>query len=137
MKRLNLLVASIAFLLAGGTTPAASDSAGSAGSLVDVTGTWDLAVVFDGGSGNPVFTFHQEGGKLTGTYQGAFGEAPVTGTMEGSAIRFTFKVSPEGQEVTITYTGTVEGSAMKGKVQLGGYGDGSFTGKKRTAPAPA
>lgn len=96
----------------------------------DLTGTWDLAVETAAGPGHPVFTFKQEGEKLTGTYRGAFGEAPVTGALQGANVAFSIKVTAGGQEATITYTGTVEGTSMKGAVKLGAFGDGTFTGKK-------
>lgn len=95
------------------------------------SGTWDLAVETGQGTGNPVFTFTQEGEKLTGRYQGAFGEAPVTGTLRGSEVKFSFKVSGEGQAFECIYTGTVSGDTVKGKVQFGGLGEGTFTGKKQ------
>ena len=104
--------------------PAASPAA------ADASGTWNLNVETDSGSGNPVFTFKQEGETLTGTYKGVFGEAPVTGSLKGNEIKFTVKVSAEGDELTINYTGTIEGSSIKGTVQLGSFGDGTFTGKK-------
>jgi hypothetical protein len=97
----------------------------------DVTGVWDLAVETRAGPGHPVFTFQQDGEKLTGTYRGAFGEAPVTGTLRGAEIRFTLKVKAGGQDATIEYAGTVEGPVMKGTVRVGTFGDGTFTGKRQ------
>jgi hypothetical protein len=83
---------------------------------------------FSGGSGTPVFTFKQDGEKLAGHYRGAFGEAEVTGTITGSAIKFSIKIA--GQDDLVSYTGTVDGDSMKGSIVLGSYGDGTFTGKK-------
>jgi len=114
-----------------GATPAAAQSPGEkGGDKVDVTGAWSLTVETEAGSGNPSFNFKQEGEKLTGKYKGAFGEADLTGTVKGDKIEFSFKVS--GQlEGTITYTGTTDGKTMKGKVNLAGLGEGTFTGKKQ------
>jgi hypothetical protein len=39
-------------------------------------------------------------------------------------------VSAQGSDLAITYTGTVEGDSIKGKVVLGEMGEGTFTGKK-------
>jgi len=39
-------------------------------------------------------------------------------------------VNAQGTDLAITYTGTVDGSSIKGKVSLGELGEGSFTGKK-------
>jgi len=97
----------------------------------NVTGTWNLAVETDAGSGNPTFTFKQEGEALTGTYKGTFGEASLKGTVKGNQIVFSFKTSGQDQELEIEYSGTVDGTTMKGKVKLGGLGEGTFTGKKQ------
>jgi len=97
---------------------------------VDVTGKWSMTVETQAGTGNPTFDLKQEGSTITGQYSGQLGEAPVTGTVKGNEVTFGFKVSGQGQELEVTYTGTVEGDTMKGKVSLGDFGDGTFTGKK-------
>ncbi|MGH9751817.1 MAG: hypothetical protein ACREA2_03455 [Blastocatellia bacterium] len=100
------------------------------GEKIDITGAWSVAVETEAGSGNPSFTFKQEGEKLTGKYKGAFGEADLTGTVKGDKIEFSFKVS--GQvEGTVIYTGATDGKTMKGKVNLAGVGEGTFSGKKQ------
>ncbi len=96
----------------------------------DVTGTWNLTVETQAGTGNPTVTLKQEKEQLTGTYKGRFGEAPLKGTVKGKDIQFSFKVSGQGQELQIEYTGTIEGETMKGKVKMGEFGEGTFTGKK-------
>lgn len=109
---------------------AAAPVASSTTNQADVTGSWDVEVQTEQGSGNPAFTFKQEGEKLTGQYKGLLGEAPLTGTVKGDKIEFSMKVS--GQvEGTVTYTGTTDGKTMKGKVSLAGLGEGTFTGKKK------
>jgi hypothetical protein len=121
MKILSLCVAVYSISLLGYPALAA----------VDVTGTWIFRVETSGGSGSPSFTFKQEGENLTGTYKGLFGEAPLTGTVKGNAISFSFKVSAQGIEGVVTYTGTVDGDSMKGNVTLGDVGEGTFTGKRQ------
>jgi hypothetical protein len=98
---------------------------------VDVTGAWIFQVETSAGSGSPAFTFKQEGENLTGQYKGLFGEAPLTGTVKGNAISFSFKVNAQGFEGTVTYTGTVEKDSMKGTASLGDLGSGSFTAKRQ------
>lgn len=96
----------------------------------DVTGKWTMTVETQAGTGNPTFDLKQEGSNITGQYSGQLGEAPVTGTVKGAEVTFGFKVSGQGQELEVTYTGTVDGDTMQGKVSLGDFGDGTFTGKK-------
>ena len=96
----------------------------------DVTGTWNMNVETQAGPGTPVFTLKQTGKNVTGNYKGQLGEAPVTGTVNGNEVTLKYSISAQGQELTVTYTGTVEGATMKGKVSLGELGEGTFTGKK-------
>jgi hypothetical protein len=113
---------------ASSAAPAAAPA--PSGEKVDVSGAWNFTVETEAGSGNPSFTFKQEGEKLSGRYKGAFGEADLTGTVKGDKIEFSIKVS--GQiEGTISYNGTTDGKTMKGKVSLAGLGEGTFTGKKQ------
>jgi hypothetical protein len=98
----------------------------------DITGAWDFAVETAQGSGNPAFTFKQEGEKLTGTYSGLFGKADVTGTVKGDAVEFTFDVSMDGQTAKMRYKGKVESPGkMKGEVTLGDLASGTWTATKK------
>jgi hypothetical protein len=110
------------------TMPASAPQAGG----VNITGDWSVAVETSAGSGNPSFTFKQEGENLTGMYKGQLGEGPLTGTVKGADIKFTIKVNAQGQDLTIVYTGTIESKdSMKGKVVLGELGEGTWTGKRK------
>jgi len=98
----------------------------------NVTGAWLFQVETPNGTGSPTFNFKQEGEKLTGQYKGAFGEAPVTGTVKDNKIEFTLKVEVQGQAMTLTYTGTIEkDGTMKGTVAMGDVGSGTWTGKRQ------
>ena len=93
----------------------------------DISGKWSFDVVLDAGSGSPTFEFTQTGETLTGMYHGTFGDAKVTGTVKGDKIEFSFG-SDAG---TAKYSGTLDGaSKMKGTVDYGGVGKGTFTATK-------
>jgi hypothetical protein len=94
----------------------------------DVTGTWIMMVQTSAGSGTPTFTLTQKAGVITGTYKGQLGEAPVTGTIKDDEVSWQFNVEAQGVPFTITYTGKVSGKAISGKVTLGQFGEGTFTG---------
>jgi len=104
---------------------------GAAQAKVDVTGKWAFNVETSAGAGAPTFTFKQDGEKLTGHYQGTFGEAEVTGTIKGADITFSFAADAQGTAVKSTYTGTVDKDTMKGKLVIEGLGEGTFTAKKQ------
>jgi|SRR5882724_6365875 len=98
----------------------------------DVTGTWNGAVETDAGSGTPKFTFKQSGETLTGTYSGQLGEAALAGTVKGDDIEFSFKATPQGESLTVKYKGKITSATqIKGTVDLGGLGSGTFTATKQ------
>ena len=120
MKKLTLVLT--AFALA--VTVAAAQK-------FDISGEWVFDVQTDAGGGSPTFVFKQDGEKLTGKYQGLFGEADLTGTVSGKTMKFSFSGDAQGTAMTVTYQGEIESnSAIKGTVDLGGLGTGTFTGKR-------
>jgi hypothetical protein len=116
----------------GDTSVTATKPAAGAPAATDITGTWAFQVESSQGAGTPTFTFKQEGEKLTGQYKGAFGEAPVTGTVKENKVDFVIKIDAQGQQFTITYTGTVEkDGTMKGTAELGEAGSATWTAKRK------
>lgn len=111
---------------------AAAPPAAQSSGAHNITGVWDFTVETSGGSGNPTFTFKQDGETLTGTYKGQFGEAPLTGTVKGDNVEFTIKISASGQSMTVAYSGKITGKeSMKGIVALGELGEGTWTAKRK------
>ena len=102
----------------------------SAALAADISGAWEFTVETAQGSGSPSFDFKQDGEKLTGTYSGMFGKAPISGTVKGDQVEFTFEVpNVDGK---VRYKGTLEsGNRMKGDVEYGDVGKGTFTAKKK------
>src|SRR5687767_5860897 len=98
----------------------------------DVTGKWTFTVTTDAGSGTPTVTLKQQGDSLTGHYSSQiFGEVPFKGTVKDGKITFSFATSVQGTNVSVTYAGSVESAdAMKGTVDFGGVGSGTFTAKR-------
>jgi hypothetical protein len=96
----------------------------------DVSGTWIMDVQTPAGNGKPTFVLVQKGGDLSGTYKGALGEAPVTGTIQGDEIVLNYKVNAQGNDLQVKYSGKLEGNSMSGKVKLGELGEGTFKGTK-------
>jgi opacity protein-like surface antigen len=103
-----------------------------ASAAADVTGTWQLDVQLDQGSGTPTMTLKQEGAKLTGKFSGQFGESEVTGTVDGDSIRFDFTVDAGGAPVKVRYQGKIQsGSAMQGTCEYGEFASGKWTARKK------
>jgi hypothetical protein len=116
--RLRSLTVAVLCCIAAGTLTAA-----------DLSGTWTADVILDAGSGTATFVLKQTGETLTGTYEGTFGKASVTGTVKGDKVEWAFDADQVG---TCSYTGTLQGdSQMKGTVVYGVVGSGMFTAKKK------
>jgi hypothetical protein len=119
------VIAAVAMMI---TMPSANAQAAK----VNVTGKWLFNVETGAGSGTPTMTFTQDGEKLTGKYNGQFGDADLTGTVKGQDIAFSFNVDAQGTALTFKYTGTIENKdALKGKVEIAGLGEGTFTAKRQ------
>jgi len=106
-------------------------SSGLVAQGVNVTGDWAFSVQTDQGAGTPTITFKQDGEALTGKYNGQLGQSDLTGTVKGSAIHFTFTIDVQGQSAPVTYDGTVEKNTMKGKMDIAGMVNGTFTATKK------
>jgi len=108
-------------------------AAAGASDLPDVAGTWALTVETSAGTGTPTVVFEQNGTRLTGTYRGRFGDQPLTGSLEGAAITFSFTVSGPMGSADVTYAGTVAGDEMSGTMRMGERAGGRFTARRQQA----
>ena len=102
-------------------------------SASDVSGTWDLTVVSQQDTANPSVSLVQAGEKLSGTYRGRMGEHKLEGTVRGSEIRFVVTMRFQDQTFLVTYSGTAEEDSMKGTVQFGDRGSGTWSAKRRSS----
>jgi hypothetical protein len=112
---------------------AASFNATAQSGKVDITGKWAFNVQTEAGSGTPTVTLKQDGEKLTGHYSSqTFGEQELTGSVKGTDLKFSFSADVQGNALTVTYAGTIENKdSLKGTVDLGGLGQGTFTAKRQ------
>ena len=99
------------------------------GIAADITGNWEFKVKTPKRNGSPSFTFKQDGEKLSGTYSGLFGKAPIAGTVKNDRIDFSFKARFVGG---VHYTGMIDSpTTMTGEVEYGSLGSGTFTATKK------
>lgn len=118
----SLVLVGVGLLVAVSAARAADDK-------VDITGTWAVEIEIGGQQGMPEFTLKQEGKKLSGKYKGQFGDADVTGTVNGKDVEFSF----EAQGAKITYKGTIDRDTMTGTADYAGQATGDWKAKKKPA----
>ena len=95
-----------------------------------MTGTWAFEVQHSAGTSTPTVTITQTGEKLGGKYVSTYGQFDLTGSIKGADFTFSVEVGTE-QKVTLVYSGTLNGDAVKGSVTMGEMGEGTFTGKRK------
>jgi hypothetical protein len=117
---------------ADSAAPAAPVAPAASATAMNITGVWNVSVETQAGNGSPVFTLKQDGENITGNYKGQLGETALTGTVKGNDVKIWFKINAQGQDLTVTYTGKIDGKdSMSGKVALGELGEGTWTAKKK------
>jgi len=97
----------------------------------NLTGTWNAKVDLGTQTGSPTFELKQDGEKLTGTYSGALGEAPIKGTVKGNDVTIDFDASG----AAVHYAGKIsaDGNKIEGTVDYGGQASGTFTATRSEA----
>ena len=93
----------------------------------NVAGKWNVTLELPSITGHPVITLKQDGEKLTGTYEGRYGDSPLTGAVKDKEISFTVTMVAEGTQVQGVFAGKVDGDSMGGDVSFEGAGDGTWS----------
>jgi hypothetical protein len=81
------------------------------------TGTWKWSVDFGGNSIDFSLTLKQDGEKLTGTFSGGFDDSKTEitdGKVKDGVLSFKLDRKFNDQTISSTYTGKVDGDAIKG-----------------------
>ena len=103
---------------------------------VDVSGTWEMTLQTDRGDWPTELTIEQEGENIKVTMPGFQGDQiEGEGTVKDNKIEFTFNISTQRGDFSITYTGTIEGDTMSGEAAMGDFGTLQWTAKKKQSKA--
>lgn len=96
----------------------------------DLTGTWAVNVVLAMGPGSATFELKQDSNALSGSYSGALGTAPLTGSVEGDSFKWSYTIENLG---VVSYTGSVQpDGSIKGDADYGQtLGKATFTGTRQ------
>jgi hypothetical protein len=102
----------------------------------DVSGTWTAEFDTQIGIQKYVYTFKVDGEKLTGeAVAERMGEkatvALQAGTVKGDQIAFTEPLDFQGQQVAITYTGTIVGDEIKFSRKVGDFATEELVAKRK------
>lgn len=100
-----------------------------------IAGEWDAAMSTPGGVRNFKIVFTVDGEKLTGTVKRAAGDVPLTGTIKGKDISFSYVVRYGENDLAIMMTGTLDGDDIAGTVSFGESGQQDQWSAKRVVVA--
>lgn len=109
---------------------------GAAAQSKTVAGEWDGAFETPGGDRPFKLVLKVEGEKLTGTAKRSTGDVPIQGTVKGKEIAFSYTISYNGNDLTMTFTGKIDGDSMNGTVSFGGNADAPWAAKRAPAEKP-
>ena len=112
---------------------ASFDSAASA-EPVEVAGSWDLTLDFQGQSVPVSMTLSQQGDKVLGQIETVLGSGSIRdGKVSGSKLNATANTEIQGESVDFVISGAVDGDRMVGTLSTAIIPDSlSFEGKRRS-----
>lgn len=120
-KLLYSMVASMLFVVSFATFTMAQS----------VDGDWDVTIVSPQGERTSKVTLKQSGESVNGM----MGPVALTGSLKGSDVTIKFTVKFQDNDLPITLTGKLNGGAMVGKADFGGFAEGDWSAKKSGAAA--
>jgi len=107
--------------------------AGGASTQKSVAGEWDAVFNTPGGPQPLKLILKVDGEKLSGTAKRSRGDVPLTGTIKGDDISFSYTVDYNGNSVTLTFAGKVKGDSMSGAVSFNDNASDDWSAKRSSA----
>ncbi len=101
-----------------------------------VQGLWNAQMNTPGGAINFDLDFKVDGEKLTGIVKRSRGDVPLTGTVKGNDISFTYTVSYNDNPITLSLTGTVTGDNISGTIFFNADNSDNWSAKRAPVKKP-
>ena len=96
-----------------------------------VDGTWNVTVNTPMGARPGTLVLTSAGSALSGSYGGPQGSVPFAdGKVDGNNVEWTVTVPGPMGQMALGFKGAVDGDSMSGTVQLGTFGQGTFSGTR-------
>jgi len=97
------------------------------GAPASLVGNWAMTVQYLRGQGEQKLILSQDGNDIAGTHQGEIYAGAVTGSVHGDRVEIASRMVVPGNGINWTFKGTVDGNRMGGSVNMGEYGDATWT----------
>jgi seryl-tRNA(Sec) selenium transferase len=99
----------------------------AAGTPAKVDGDWAVTIKYPRGMGEQKLTLRQSGNNVTGDHIGEIYKAAVKGTIHADQLELMSNMAVPGNVIHWTFKGKVEGNEVSGTVNMGEYGDATWT----------
>ena len=120
MKLRNLIASTV--MIAGLAFPALA---------ADIDGQWKATFDTQIGEQHYTYTLKADGEKLTGTAKNDNGSTDITGgTIKGNTVTFVENFEFNGNQIVITYTGTLSGDELKLHRKVGDFAEEDLVAKR-------
>lgn len=106
------------------------------GSPASIDGQWEATITYLRGSAVHNLIIEQHGEKLVGTHQGETVSGDLSGVVAANMVQFRSSQKIQGTRLSFDFTGTVNGDAMSGDVNLGEYGAAKWTARRHQYGSP-
>ena len=92
----------------------------------NLSGRWDVHISFFSSRSRHGWTLEQDGNGLKGTHKGEFSARDIFGTIEGGEVKLRSTESVPGDSISFTFSGSLSGDRLAGRVHMGEYLTASF-----------
>ena len=92
-----------------------------------VAGDWLVETQYVLGRSTHAISVRQEGSTLSGTYCSQYSRADLQGQVAGNQVQLSTVLGYQSNMIRYAFSGQVEGDTMRGTVNLGEYGKGTWT----------
>lgn len=97
---------------------------------MSVDGTYKLTVNTQMGVQTPTLILKEDGGSLSGTFDGQTGKVDFSGgTVDGNSASWEVTIEAMGQSIKLTCKATVDGDSISGNIDTP-MGGADFTGQR-------
>ncbi|SKB51056.1 aminotransferase class V-fold PLP-dependent enzyme [Daejeonella lutea] len=100
----------------------------------DLTGQWDLQIMFTASTVSHTFVIEQQGNKLVGTHYGSIGSRGLEGSIYGDDVLIRSSYSAGGARINYTFTGKIIAGELIGKLSLSEYGHAEWKATRHVYP---
>lgn len=97
------------------------------GAPASVNGQWSVQIHYLRGLGEQQFRLEQNGNQVTGEHHGEIYHAPFQGIIHGDQIELHSVMPVAGNPLRCNFKGTVDGNHMNGTLNMGEYGNATWS----------